>query len=186
MLKRDLIRNLILFVILLIAIFLIQQFVYSTFKVHEDAANANMSNGDIVVVNQQKEPQEGDQIVYKEGKVFYISRVIATKGQTLTVMDDILYKNGQIIEEPYLEDYKNTFFQQADSQANFTSDFTIESLTNNKNHHIPENHVLVLNDNRENTNDSRKFGLIEKSKIRGVISFKLYPLSEFGFLQIKN
>ena len=42
----------------------------------------------------------------------------------------------------------------------------------------------MLNDNRRNTDDSRKFGLIEKDQIKGVISFRLYPLSRFGFVDV--
>ncbi|MDU5407797.1 MAG: signal peptidase I, partial [Streptococcus agalactiae] len=46
---------------------------------------------------------------------------------------------------------------------------------------VPKGSYLVLNDNRQNKNDSRKFGLIKEKDIRGVITFKVYPLSEFGF-----
>ena len=40
MVKRDLIRNIILIVIALLVFFLLRIFVFSTFKVHEDASNA--------------------------------------------------------------------------------------------------------------------------------------------------
>ena len=49
MVKRDFIRNIILVLIAILAIFLLRIFVFSTFKVHEDAANSYLSNGDVVV-----------------------------------------------------------------------------------------------------------------------------------------
>ena len=54
MVKRDFIRNIILVLIAILAIFLLRIFVFSTFKVHEDAANSYLSNGDVVVVNTRK------------------------------------------------------------------------------------------------------------------------------------
>ena len=70
--------------------------VFSTFKVHEDAANSYLSNGDVVVVNRNREPRYKDFIVYKKDGIFYISRVVATAGQSVTVMDDILYVNNKV------------------------------------------------------------------------------------------
>ena len=34
--------------------------------------------------------------------LFYISRVIATAGESATVMDDILYIDNEVQEEPYI------------------------------------------------------------------------------------
>ena len=53
---------------------------FSTFKVHEDAANSYLSNGDVVVVNRNREPRYKDFIVTRRW-YFYISRVVATAGQ---------------------------------------------------------------------------------------------------------
>lgn len=60
--------------------------------------------------------------------------------------------------------------------------FSIGTLTDNKQTKIKKGQYLVLNDNRRDTEDSRKFGLIEKDQIKGVISFRVYPLSRFGFV----
>ncbi|HHK0080224.1 TPA: signal peptidase I, partial [Streptococcus pyogenes] len=48
---------------------------------------------------------------------------------------------------------------------------------------IPSGKYLLLNDNRQNKNDSREFGLIDKSQIKGVITFKILPLDQFGFIE---
>ena len=182
MVKRDFIRNIIIALIAIFVLVLLRVFVFSTFRVHDDAANSYLSNGDVVVVNRNRQPQYKDFVVYEEDGTFYISRVIATPGQTATVMDDILYIDNVAKEEPYISQMKSKYTASSDSQMPFTSDFSIETLTDNKETKIPKGSSLVLNDDRQNTNDSRKFGLIKVKQIRGVVTFKLWPLSQFGFL----
>jgi signal peptidase I len=182
MVKRDFIRNIILILIAILIIFLLRIFVFSTFKVHEDAANSYLNNGDVVVVNQNRAPEYKDFIVYEVDGIFYISRVIATANQSVTVMDDILYINDVFEEEPYINDIKSQYLATADNQTPFTNDFSIETITNNKYATVPNDRYFVLNDDRQNENDSRKFGLIKESQIRGVVTFKIYPLSQFGFI----
>lgn len=182
MVKCDFIRNIIITLIVILAIFLLKIFVFSTFKVHKDATNSYFSNGDVVVVNHNKPPRYKDFIVYEVKGTFYISRVIATSGESATVMDDILYINNEVKEEPYINQIKTKYLTTSDSQQVFTSDFSVDAITNGKHEKIPNGKYLVLNDNRQNKNDSRTFGLIKKNQIRGVVTFKLYPLSKFGFI----
>ena len=182
MVKRDFIRNIIIALIAILAIFLLRIFVFSTFKVHEDAANSYLSNGDVVVVNRNRTPQYKDFIVYEVDGTFYISRVIATVGESATVMDDILYIDNEVQEEPYISQIKSEYLSTSDNQQAFTSDFSVNTITNNKYSEVPKGSYLVLNDDRQNTNDSRTFGLIKESQIRGVVTFKLLPLSKFGFI----
>lgn len=182
MVKRDFIRNIIIVLIAILVLFLLRIFVFSTFKVHKDAANSYLSNGDVVVVNRNREPRYKDFIVYKKDDIFYISRVIATAGQSVIVMDDILYVNNKVKEEPYIGKIKSEYSSTSDTQQPFTSDFSVSTITNGKYDKIPKGYYLVLNDDRQNTNDSRDFGLIKESQIRGVVTFKILPLNKFGFI----
>ena len=182
MVKRDFIRNIILVLIAILAIFLLRIFVFSTFKVHEDAANSYLSNGDVVVVNRNREPRYKDFIVYKKDGIFYISRVVATAGQSVTVMDDILYVNNKVKKEPYISKIKSEYLSTSDTQQPFTSDFSVNTVSNGKYNEVPKGYYQVLNDDRQNTNDSRSFGLIKESQIRGVVTFKVLPLNQFGFI----
>ena len=43
-----------------------------------------------------------------------------------------------------------------------------------------KNNYLVLGDNREDSTDSRNFGLISKKEIKGVAIFKIWPLNNLG------
>lgn len=64
-------------------------------------------------------------------------------------------------------------------------DFNLQTISKSSKNKIAKNHFLVLNDNRQDEQDSRQFGLIDQAQIKGVLTFKLYPFDEFGFLENK-
>ena len=45
---------------------------------------------------------------------------------------------------------------------------------------IPENKILVLGDNRNNSHDSRNFGLVDEEAIIGCVVLRFYPFDSFG------
>ena len=100
------------------------------------------------------------------------------------VEDDFLYVNDKSVDEAYISKGKSAYLATVSPGNFFTDDFSIATLTDNKQTKIEKGQYLVLNDNRRNTDDSRKFGLIDKDQIKGVISFRLYPLSRFGFVDV--
>ncbi|MGT2801130.1 signal peptidase I [Streptococcus henryi] len=185
MVKRDFIRNIILALLAILTVVLLRIFIFSTFRVHEDAANQYLRNNDVVLVNRNRQPKYKDFIVYEVDGIFYISRIIASEGEAVTYMDDIFYLDEIVEPQEYIESVKNNYLAEAPAGSLFTDDFTIETLTDGKEDTIPKNEYLVLNDDRRNTNDSRKFGLIKKSQIRGVVTFRILPLSNFGFTDVE-
>lgn len=114
--------------------------------------------------------------------LFILVVLLRLFGESATVMDDILYIDNEVQEEPYISQIKSEYLSTSDNQQAFTSDFSVNTITNNKYSEVPKGSYLVLNDDRQNTNDSRTFGLIKESQIRGVVTFKLLPLSKFGFI----
>ena len=185
MVKRDFIRNAIIVLIAIVGILLLRSFVFSTIRVHAPAANQYVAEGDVLVFNHNKEPLRQDFVVYRVGKTNYIGRVIATSGQTVTYMEDILYLDGKATNERYLDSAKSKYLASAGQGATYTNDFSIQTLTNNKETKIPKGSYLILNDDRKNTKDSRSFGLIKTSQIKGVVSFRVWPLKDFGFIRTR-
>ena len=51
---------------------------------------------------------------------------------------------------------------------------------------IPEDKYLVLGDNREVSNDSRRIGLIDKKNIKGSTSIRIWPITRFGKVKIEK
>ena len=80
-------------------------------------------------------------------------------GESIKIIDGIIYINGEKIEDKY-----------ASSQ---TKDFSLEET-------IPENTYFVLGDNRIVSNDSRYLGPIKKENIQGKAIYRIWPFKKFG------
>jgi signal peptidase I len=72
--------------------------------------------------------------------VFYVKRLIGKPGDVLEFKDHIVYRNGVALNEPYIKE-----------TMNYSSD---------KKWVVPEEHIFVMGDNRNNSNDSRSIGFI--------------------------
>ena len=93
-------------------------------------------------------------IIKRESGVFsdekLVKRVIALPGETIEYEDGVLYINDEIVEEPFIND-------------------TVKKLTSKiVKKTMGENEYYVLGDNRGASSDSRYFGSVKKSEIKGV------------------
>lgn len=102
------------------------------------------------------EPQHGDIIVFPfplDPSVDFVKRVVAVQGDTIEIRNKQLYRNGQPVEEPYkihsdpliVNTYRDNFGPVQ----------------------VPEGKVFAMGDNRDNSKDSREWGFVDKSTIRG-------------------
>jgi signal peptidase I len=91
-----------------------------------------------------------------------IKRVVALPGETIEIKDGHVYIDGQILEEPYLQ-------QQ-----------TLGSVPLRV---ITEEHVFVLGDNRGASNDSRSFGEVALSNIVGRAWLRYWPPDDVGLVR---
>ncbi|MBE7385294.1 MAG: signal peptidase I [Leptolyngbya sp. SIO1E4] len=114
-------------------------------------------------------PQPGDIIVFQPppqlreygytGKQAFIKRVIATPGETVTVMNHQLFVDGIPPQEPYILEPPN---------------YEMIPVT------VPPNTVFVMGDNRNDSNDSHVWGFLPQANIIGSARFRFWPLSRFG------
>lgn len=160
-----------LFLLVIIGMVLLRLFVFTPFKVdgpsmdytldHEDrliGANIfDIDRFDIVILDSPTE----------EGKQ-YIKRVIGLPGDTISSQDDIIYINGDPLEETYLSE---------ETLQNNTGTVDFEPLT------IPDGEYFVMGDNRNHSFDSTEFGPIPGESINAEILFRFWPLNSFGTLE---
>ena len=111
---------------------------------------------DIVLFS--KVPKRGDIIVFKFPKDEtrdFIKRVIGLPGDLLEVKSQKVYINNK----PYEDTHARHTDTPSDSPLVPRDDFGPIL--------VPDNHVFVMGDNRENSQDSRYWGYLNVKKIRG-------------------
>lgn len=115
--------------------------------------------GDIVVLN----PPEG-----ATADKPYIKRVIGLPGDMLEVRDNGMYINGIELVEPYLDEGKET---ECQIPTEYCGNGPVE---------IPEGSVMVFGDNRDNSEDSRRFGFVPIGNIIGKAWITYWPFDSIG------
>ncbi|HFR3537561.1 TPA: signal peptidase I [Streptococcus suis] len=175
MVKRDLVKQISLVILLILGLIGLRVWFFEPVTITSQMANDYIKEGDFIVTVRKADLTHGDFVLYKHEGKEYVSRIIAIEDETVTYMDDVLYKNDVIVSENYLH--------TPSSQESYTEDFNLTTLTGGQHISIPKKHYLVLNDVRTNRQDSRSFGLIAEKHIIGRLTFRLSPLSEFGFIK---
>lgn len=162
---RELVETL---VIALVLAFLIRTFVFESFQVQGHSMLPTLHNNDRVLVNKLAfrlgKPKTGEIIVFQSPVVpsqDWIKRVIGLPGETVSIRHDDVYINGKLYPEPFLK-YRGS-----------------------KNYgpvKVPPGYLFVLGDNRPISYDSRYFGMLKETRIRGQAFLIWWPLSRLRWL----
>lgn len=145
-------------------------FVVQAFKIPSGSMLSTLQIGDYLLVNKflyglkkpfsddyliaGKDPRAGDIIVFrypKDPSLDYIKRIVGVPGDTLEMRNGQLYRNGAKIEEPYVQHVQPPMYERDNFPA----------LT------VPPGKYFVLGDNRDESADSRFWGFVDRSAIRG-------------------
>ncbi|MGM0218565.1 signal peptidase I [Enterococcus sp. AZ126] len=138
---------------------------FSVKKVGEYSMSPSLSINDIALFEKgDHELKRFDIVLMKQNSTYSIRRVIGLPGENIRYKNDILYVNGKEQSELFI---RKEISESELAGGFFTEDFTLYDLINKM--EIPNNQYLVLNDNRFFKNDSRRYGLIESSDIKGVL-----------------
>jgi signal peptidase I len=113
----------------------------------------HIERGDIVVFWYPKEPDKS-----------YVKRVIGMPGETVEVRDGKVFINGTELNETYLDAEHN------------------QSLPSFPVKRVDEHFYFVMGDNRDNSSDSRYWGLVPEKYIYGKAFFRYWNPSNIGFL----
>ena len=155
--RNNKIKNLVLNfgIPLLIAIVFI--LLFNTFfgisRITGESMMPTYKNGQYKLMLKTQDVKKNNIVVFRlpDAKVSYIKRVIATEGDTLELKGNDVYVNGKRLNEEYTAKHKNECYSN--------------EIT------IPEGYIYVMGDNRDYSTDSRKFGMVKVSCIKGKIVF---------------
>ncbi|WP_028043299.1 signal peptidase I [Candidatus Stoquefichus massiliensis] len=120
-------------------------------------------NGNIILVDKffykRGEPSYNDIVVVKyhvsAGEDQIIKRVIGLPGDHIEMKDNLLYRNGELLEEDYIN----------------------EPMTGNEDfvYDVPQGKIFIMGDNRNNSVDSRMIGYIDfDDQVVGRVFFKVF------------
>lgn len=101
------------------------------------------------------QPEVGDIIVFPypaDKSIDYIKRVVGVPGDVVELRNKQLYRNGKLVEEPYVIHSDLGTMYHRDNMPPLT---------------VPKGKVFVLGDNRDHSQDSRFWGFVDKESIHG-------------------
>ncbi len=154
-----------LFVALVVAAF-IRLFLVSVFTIPSGSMLNTIQIGDYILVNKLSYgfklpfsntwiykgdgPQYGDIIV--NPSVDYIKRVVGLPGDIVEMRDKQFYRNGEKVEEDYIIQTRPDYYGALDNMPPFK---------------VPADEYFCMGDNRDNSEDSRAWGTVNRDEIYG-------------------
>ncbi len=151
---------------------------------------------DIVVIDVNVGYYTNLQTIYNNNnyETLYVKRIIGMPGDYIDykIINDVtyLYINGQLVEETFFKgNINNTYYDSFSTGYPFSwkhvCDISAERCTDNGEGQliIPEGFYFVLGDNRGNSVDSRKMGLVKEEDIIGVIKYRMTSFLKFEKIQ---
>ncbi len=187
----------------LIVVLLVRFFVIHPFRIPSGSMQSTLLVGDFLLANKFiyglkipwtshwfcrfVDPKRGDIIVFRYPleKKDFIKRCIAVGGDVVEIRQKKVYVNGEELVEPYA----NISDPRTYSGLNYEGDYqrSWESGKFLRYRHvrdnfgpvtIPEEHLFMLGDNRDNSSDSRFWGPLPVDQIKGkamIIYFSYEP-----------
>ncbi len=150
--------------IALAAAILLRLFVISAYRVESASMEDSLLEGDYIFVNQLayrfSDPKIGDIVVFKSPlnpTKDYIKRIVALPGQTVEVIDKVLYVDNQLAK--IFPDVKNIDPKILPMQLSLRDNFGPIQ--------VPSDQYFVLGDNRDDSQDSRFWGFLPKENLKG-------------------
>ena len=155
----------------------IRTFIVQAFKIPSGSMLETLQIGDQILVNKfiygvkipftggktlipVKDPKRGDIVVFEypeDPSKDFIKRVIAVGGDTLEIRDKHIFVNDkEVAPEPYVIHKDSRVIS-----GKFSPRDNLRKIQ------VPENKLFVMGDNRDNSKDSRAFGVVNRKQIVG-------------------
>lgn len=156
-------------VVAIVVALIVRLFVFEITRVDGPSMLPTLHTDEQILVNKLSyafggQPQRMDVIICKyEGyDSYFVKRVVGLPGESISIKDGELYINGKVIED-------NNKLEK------ITDDFGPVT--------VPEGHVFVMGDNRNDSMDSRQVGAIPLDDVVGHAMVIVWPLDEIRWLE---
>lgn len=189
----------------------VRTFFVEAFKIPSGSMEGTLLVGDFLLVNKLvygaelpfsekrlpalRSPQRGDVIVFEwpeDPSKNFVKRLVGMPGDTLSMRDGVLYRNGREVKETYVS-HSDPGGDTGDDQFRWQRHHLIAAAASSAPYPpsrnnwgpliVPERNYFVLGDNRDNSLDSRYWGFVPDSLVKGrpmVIYYSYAPDSSEG------
>ena len=182
-------------VVVSLALFVvIRAFGVEAFKIASGSMEGTLLEGDFLLINKLvygagipglgaklpalHAPRHGDVVVFTypvDKRLNYVKRIVGLPGDTLEMRDATLIRNGKPVDEDYVVRSPGEADQSDDDfrwqTAYLIGSASIENYRPSRNNWgplvVPPHDYFVLGDNRDNSSDSRYWGFVADSLVRG-------------------
>ncbi len=159
--------------------FIVWQLLLQPHKVDGRSMEPTFCNTEMILTDKIsykfREPERYEVIVFQsptKGGRELIKRLVGLPGDTVGLQNGKITVNGEPIDEPYLPS----------GLATNGSDWLREGESRS----VPEGQYVAIGDNRDHSEDSRRFGLISREKLRGRVWIRYWPPQSVGIIPKGN
>ena len=155
-----LLRSLVPYIIIIVVVVFIRTFIITPVKVNGTSMYPTLEGNEIMLLNKLADIDRFDIVVLQlEGEDSnLIKRIIGLPGETVEISENQIYIDGQLLDDPY----------------GYGITYNIDPVT------LGDDEYFILGDNRIISLDSRSFGKIHRSEIKGTTNFIMYPFGKIG------
>ena len=149
----------------------IRYFIVELYLVEGPSMRPTLVHSERLVVNKFlyhfRTPERGEIIVFRyprDPSRDFIKRVIGLPGDMIEVKQGQVFRNGELLKEPYILEM---------TRGNFPAT------------KVPEGHLFAMGDNRNNSKDSRNpmVGALERKMIKGHVRCVVFPLNKARIME---
>jgi len=145
----------------------IRMFIAQPFIVSGASMDETFHNGEYIIVDQVSyrlnSPERGDVVIFRyprDPSKFFIKRIIAVPGDTITIVDSTVSitnektPTGFLLDEPYIKSMRPSAYMTEE---------------------LGDREYFVMGDNRDESSDSRVWGVLQEERIIGRAFLRLFP-----------
>jgi signal peptidase I len=181
----------------------LRTFVFEAFRITSGSMERTMLVGDWLFVNRAlygaevpfvhrtlpkvRDPQRGDIVVFdsKLEPITLVKRLLGVPGDTLAMRNGVLYRNSTALSEPYAQHTNPTASADPASRQQMRAAQLPLYVGRDPAHYepdvqswgpivVPKDSLFFLGDNRDESYDSRYWGVQARDKVRGRAMFVYY------------
>ena len=175
--KKEILSWILTIAVAVAAALLIRTFLFEPIRVDGESMCDTLQDGEIMLVTKPEylfgDPQRGDVVICKyTGRTEnFVKRVMGIPGDVIEIRSNVVYRNGEALDEPYLTPERN---DNGFSMAPFT---------------LGEDEYFVMGDNRDNSHDSRNYydyftpAALTRDMIIGHVRCVVFPFSDIRTIE---